>query len=392
MKMRHSLSLLLLCGLAVSGTASAQAEHGHVYVASNGDTANEIAVLKRAADGSLSVIGKYATGGIGSGAGTTVAFDPLGSKNSVLITSDLRWLLVTNAGSNQVSVFRIDGDTLTLVDVVDSGGEFPVSVTQRGDLVYVLNSGAKGNISGFRLSWRGTLSPIPGASIGLNLDTPYIGATPDALNAPTQVQFTPDGRYLFMDSKKRESHGSLWTFKIGPDGALSQARTQPAVDPLPFGFIFDKAGRLLISQAGFGTLLPDAPGSLVSYRVLADGSLKLVSYATTPNARVSCWVDQAGPWLYTTDTLGGTISLFREAPDGSLTISDVNGGIAATLGPDIYPLDFNISEGERFLNVQLASDGTVLTYAINYDDGSLSLLSKTPVFGPLSGMQGIAAY
>ena len=40
-------------------------------------------------------------------------------------------------------------------------------MTQHDDLVYVLNAGAGGNISGFRLSNDGELSPIPASTRGL---------------------------------------------------------------------------------------------------------------------------------------------------------------------------------------------------------------------------------
>src|SRR5712691_9295294 len=56
----------------------------------------------------------------------------------------------TNATTgNEVSVFAVESDGLELTDRVSSGGEQPVSVTAFRGLVYVLNAGGAGNITGF---------------------------------------------------------------------------------------------------------------------------------------------------------------------------------------------------------------------------------------------------
>ena len=45
-----------------------------------------------------------------------------------------------NAGSNTITVFAVHGDRLTRLQVIGSGGEFPVSIAARGSRVYVLNA------------------------------------------------------------------------------------------------------------------------------------------------------------------------------------------------------------------------------------------------------------
>ncbi|MGH2368240.1 MAG: beta-propeller fold lactonase family protein, partial [Chloroflexota bacterium] len=72
-----------------------------------------------------------------------------------------RWLFAVNPGSNDLSVFRVHGGDLTLTDRAPSGGTQPISVTVHYGLVYVLNDGGTANISGFRLSQQGKLSPLP---------------------------------------------------------------------------------------------------------------------------------------------------------------------------------------------------------------------------------------
>ena len=65
-----------------------------------------------------------------------------------------RFLLAAAAGSNQVSVLRIQpGGLLRLATVVSSGGVLPVSVAVHGSLVYVANaSPADSDYTGSRLA------------------------------------------------------------------------------------------------------------------------------------------------------------------------------------------------------------------------------------------------
>ncbi|HWD06193.1 MAG TPA: hypothetical protein VG674_27505 [Amycolatopsis sp.] len=215
--MRTAIAAAMLVPLtAVFGGATASAAPqwstpGAVFVGTNHNNssdpsqpANQIAYYHRAADGKLTLVGSFATGGEGSGPGQRFAGDGLGAGNSVRVTTDRRFLLVTNAGSNTLSVLCIRPDRLDLVDVVPTGDgsasqRFPNSVTQHGDTVYVLNAAGQGSITGFRLGLTGKLTPIPGSTreLGANQDR----FAPDALKDPTQVAFSPDGRHLLVSIK-----------------------------------------------------------------------------------------------------------------------------------------------------------------------------------------------
>ena len=78
------------------------------------------------------------------------------------MTDNGHWLLVVDAGSNEISVFKV-GSTLTLADKVYSEGTMPVSITIHDNLVYVLNAGGTPDIAGFYLSNNGKLFPIYGS-------------------------------------------------------------------------------------------------------------------------------------------------------------------------------------------------------------------------------------
>ena len=83
-----------------------------------------------------------------------------------------RWLFVTNAGSNDVSVFRVHDDRLELTDVEPTGDgsadhRFPNSVAQHGRKVYVLNSGRQRQHHRVPVDQEGQTRPIPNSTRGI---------------------------------------------------------------------------------------------------------------------------------------------------------------------------------------------------------------------------------
>ena len=125
----------LAAGAALAAPAVASASPlpspvtGHVYLDDSTAGANTIAAFDRHADGSLTPLpgSPFAAGGAGAGAG-------LASEGAVQIADGGRFLLAVDAGSNQVSVLRIQPDgSLRLASVVSSGGVLPVSVAVHGD-------------------------------------------------------------------------------------------------------------------------------------------------------------------------------------------------------------------------------------------------------------------
>src|SRR3989454_12680599 len=103
---------------------------------------------------SLTVAGTVATGGTGTGSG-------LGSQGALALSDDGRWLFAVNAGSNDVSIFRVGPAGLSLTSRIPSGGTQPVSLTVHGNLLYVLNGGVSGNIAGFALDANGGGAGVP---------------------------------------------------------------------------------------------------------------------------------------------------------------------------------------------------------------------------------------
>ena len=96
--------------------------------------------------------------------------DHLASQGSLVYDAAHKLLIAVNAGSDSVTTFRVQGDRLGLADVVASGGGFPASVAVHRNLVYVLNAGGAGSVTGFRIVGN-DLRPIPGSDRLLGNET-----------------------------------------------------------------------------------------------------------------------------------------------------------------------------------------------------------------------------
>ena len=166
---------------------------GAVYVLTN-QVQNAVAVFSRTTDGHLTAVGQFPTGG----AGDPVAIppdppvDPLASQGALVFGPGNQFLFAVNAGSNQISVLRVSRRGLHLVNVVDSGGVRPISLTIYENLLYVLNEGGTPNITGFTVGDDGTLTPLAGSTRSL------IGGT---AADPAEVSFNSDGTLLVVTEK-----------------------------------------------------------------------------------------------------------------------------------------------------------------------------------------------
>ncbi|MBI5040875.1 MAG: beta-propeller fold lactonase family protein, partial [Gammaproteobacteria bacterium] len=297
---------------------------GAVYTQSNAVDGNKILAFNRAGDGSLQAAGEYATGGLGSGTG-------LGNQNAVVLSKDGRWLFAVNAGSNQVSVFAVRSNGLTLMDTVDSGGVRPVSVTVDRDVLYVLNAGSD-NIAGFHMSRHGKLAPLP-ASI-----RPLSGTG----TAPAQIAFSPDGDLLVVTEK---ATNRIDVYRIGEDGLATGQSVHPSVGQTPFGFAFDRRGRLLVSEAAGGAF---EASSVTSYNVTQDGGLQPISAAVPTTETAACWVviTGNGRYAYTTNAGSGSLAGYAIGRDGRLSLLDPDGRSGVT-GAGSTPIDMALSNNSR---------------------------------------------
>lgn len=338
---------------------------GQVYTMSNSVAGNAVLAFDRAADGSLTAAGSYPTGGIGTGAG-------LGNQGGLVLEGN--WLAVVNAGSNDVSLFRVNGDgSLSLADRVSSGGTMPISVTIAGNLLYALNAGGSGNISGFSISASGQLSAIGGSTRPLST-----GAA-----GPAQIEFAPGGQWLVVTEK---GTNTLSTYPVGPNGAAGAGTATSASGTTPFGFGFTNSGFLIVSEAFGGA----ADGSAVaSYASEGDGTWDVVSPSVFTTETAACWivVTNSGRYAYTTNAGSGTITGYA-IHQGALTLLDSD-GVTGNIGAGSGPSDMAVSRDSKYLYARAGGTSSIVAFGIE-SDGSL-----TPVSGGASGLpagwNGLAA-
>ncbi|MDQ3448568.1 MAG: lactonase family protein [Chloroflexota bacterium] len=343
-------SVLILATVGVGSVAAGEPpeEAGAVFTMSNGATRNRVLAWTRADDGSLAPAGRYDTGGRGSGT-------LLANQGGLFLTPNGKWLYVVNPGSDQISLFRARGTSLTLTDVVDSRGDRPFSVVARGSLVYVLNNGGSGNIRGFRRTG-GQLDFIRGSG------RPLSGAN----TSPVQVGFSVDGSWLVVTELATDR---LTRYAVALDGTPGDPKWQASAGAEPFGFDFAPDGTLVVSEAG-----DHVPGgsSASSYRFNTNGKLVAISAAEPTHETAACWtaVTPDGRYAYVTNTPDGSITGFAIDTDGSLGILDDDGVTAAT-GSGSLPLDLDTSRDGRFLYVLVGGTNELQSFTIAAD-GSLS--------------------
>src|SRR3954449_10074920 len=142
--MKVSFLTALAVGFALLFGGTAMASEGALYTQTNSQTGNSVYRLDRAADGSLTVVASYRTGGLGTSAG-------LGSQGAVALSDDGRTLVAVDAGSNDIAAFHVTRHGhLTLIDREPSNGVLPVSVDIADGSVYVLNQGSS-NVAAYDL-------------------------------------------------------------------------------------------------------------------------------------------------------------------------------------------------------------------------------------------------
>lgn len=342
-----------------------QSADGAVFVTTNGINGNAVKAFRRSADGSLSPLGTFATGGTGVG-GTG---DPLTSQGAAALSPDHTLLFVVNAGSNDVSVFRIKSDGIKLVDRESSAGSFPVSIAATDNVIYVLNAHSNSvgiftyNESG-NLRLRGTAALSAGA------------------NGGTEVGVSPNGRWLDVTERLTNT---IDAFRIGEDGNLSAPIQSASAGNTPFGFQFTPNGVVVVSEAG--------SASASSYEQSHIGALTAISAAVSNGGQAApCWliVDPRGRFAYTANAGGSSISGYAIGNDGALTLL-TPGGRTGDLGTGANPLDIDFGGNGRFLYVLKNGTGTVGAFAVN-DNGTLTALADTPGLVAQAGFMGLAAF
>jgi 6-phosphogluconolactonase (cycloisomerase 2 family) len=319
---------------------------GHVYVNDNTAGANTVAGWDRHADGSLTPIAgsPFSVGGAGRGG-------PNASQGSLELSSDRRYLLAVDAGSDQISVLRINHDgslTAAAGSPVSSGGVDPVSIGVHKNLVYVANAGPGAsvgdtNYTGFRLNGGGHLSPIANSTYVLPNNS-----------KPGQILFNGNGRKAVGT---RIATSEIDSFTVTHTGLLVPASGSPfdaqAFSPtqgwgqLGSEFSPTNPNQLFVSDAHTSGGGAAFPGLVSSFIDGAGGSLTPLGAPVANDGGAACWIEVShnGKFLFDVNTASASVSSYSIAKGGTLsflqstTPGEISAGAEdARLSPDGHTL------------------------------------------------------
>ena len=376
---RSLFSIALWIGLSVGlgltqASAQNQAAHqaGAVFVMSNDVSHNQVISYTRSANGSLAELGKFSTGGRGSG-GTT---DPLESQGSLVLSQDHSLLFAVNGGSGEISSFHVQGANLFLADKVVSGGSEPNAIAQWGSLVYVLNVGGSSNVVGFRLSPAGKLHQIPASTRFLTTNN----------SEGASIAFSLDGHFLLVTER---ATNNIDVFPVQADGSLGSIVVNASADPGIFALQFTPNGTVIVSETGPAGA--SNASTVSSYTVGADGTLSPITTDVPVLGDANCWnaITPDGKFVYTSNAASADLSGFSIGANGALT--PLPGTVVGSNPAGSTNLDIAISADGKFLYSLNSGTGVVGIFGIQ-QDGTLNSLGDAGGLTATAGFNGIAAY
>jgi 6-phosphogluconolactonase len=369
--MKRSKLVLVVClfttgAVAVPNMSVAEDDdRGAVFVMTNAASGNHVDTYVRHENGSLRSAGSFATGGNGSG-GT---IDPLHSQGSLRLSPDHRFLFAVNAGSGTVSSFAVDGSELTLIDTAPSGGSSPTALAQAGNLLYVLNAGGNGNISGLRISGNSHLRPIENSTRNLS----------GTATSPTSLAFSPNGQFLVVTET---ATNNIDVFRVRPNGTLGPIAVNASAGATPFAALFAPNGALIVGNAS---------NSISSYRLDWNQTLDVISDALPTLGMATCWdvILSNGRAVYTANAGTSNLSGFTISHNGVLTA--IGGTIVGTNPDGSTNLDTTSSANGKFVYTLNAGTGAIGEFAVE-SDGELIHIGEVDGLPASAGLNGIAAY
>lgn len=339
--------ILLTIATTLPAIASA---NDKLYTLSNDATSNAVYAYQHTAKNGFSIIGNYATGGKGAGAG-------LGNQGALAVSANDRYLFAVNAGSNEVSVFEIQKNGLKLLDTVADSGKTPVSIAVHDNLVYVVNAGDD-SIFGYRFA------PDTGTLTALTGSYQPLGGTG---NGAAQISFNSTGTVLVVSEK---ASNQLASFHLDDSGIPQGSQSINSAGSTPFGFAFGKRDQLFVSEAQGGGSNPNA-SSISSYASDDNGILTLIDGEVKSFQTAACWLVTTpnGRLAFTADTPANALSAYKIDFDGHLKLLQSKAAVANKPGDLAVSGDgdtlYSLNSGDHTLAAyQIKANGLLISGAI----------------------------
>lgn len=396
-------STLLMGGFLFKSADAQEPFRNIVYTESNipSENGNTILAFEQDANGKLTPLSNspFPTGGAGIADPT---FAPSGgpflladNDQNVIVNPEHTQLFAVNSGSNTIAVFDIKKDgSLSPVagSPFPSGGVNPESLGLANNVLYVVNrnldrnnptqeaNGSQANYTGFRVTRRGQLIPIPGSTVSV----------PNG-SGPTQALISQNKRMLFG---AEFTGGLLRSFRILPGGRLEDSPNSPQPLPasefptgsppaLPLGLQVHP--RQPILYVGFVTI---NKVGVYNYNSVT-GELTFVK-AVPNSGQAPCWLitNRQGTRLYTANTADNSVSVYDIAD--ATTPKEIQKVVLKGNGS---ATQLTLNSNESFLQVVTrrnspdTSEGNgVNVLKVNPEDGTLSEVDTSPL--PIPSVDG----
>jgi len=324
---------------------------------------NQIEVFARGEDGSLCSAGTFNTGGASDVCGIVCS-----SQDGVQIQG--RYIFSTSPGSadgplgnGTVAVFRLERDTVTLVDVENSGGPNPRAIARSpdGTKVAVANGGVYVGLGAAAISTipgtvnvfsfddaTGNLTPISGGSVRM-LDA--AGDPGDLIWAGDSNFAVPQRRTSLAFTSGAEPD-NMEVYTLSAAGVPVNVQAHDVGGDTPFGG--RALGNNIYLSMGGPTFTPNL-GSSGAFQIQADGGMNVLTPATRDLGTDTCWnaISQktAVPYFYTSAFFDSQIGKWAIQPDGSMILEDAEHASSNAQN------DFNYVYGEGGLDMDVTENG-----------------------------------
>ncbi len=316
-----------------------------VYLQTNNfnDNQNAILAYRDKGNGKLEPLAGSPFLTNGSGVGNPMQIlGPLDSDYELRLSTDKKFLLAVNSGSNTIAVFSIkDNGALEHVpsSPFSSGGQTPVALDVSGNYVFVVNKSQDPlhatpmapNYTIFTIDGAGKLMPVTGSKFE---------TTPGS--SPSNALVSRDGKYLwgadFLGFMLSPAVGTLRSFTVSGTGIMTPVSGTPYV--LPNGSMPPDNGALGLWQHPSGNPLYvgfPLQGKVGVYNINA--TTGALSFQTTVAAgKAACWIrtNAAGNHMYVLNSGDNTVQVYNTANPllpASIQILELKNSGPAYAGP-----------------------------------------------------------
>ncbi len=211
-------------------------------------------------------------------------------------------------------------------------------------------------------------------------DSPQGGGHAQASPHGHIVVVDPSGKFLIACEKAGER---IYVYRLGEDRLVLASIYQAPLGTGPRHAAFDKKGRMFMTcefSSEIWSFDFDTETGVLKY---IDKQSTIAPGFTKRNELATVQVHPNGKFVYVNNRGEDTIVCFKIAEDGKLTKVASTPAGACEADPRDAVRDMQLSPDGAFLLVPVRPDDVLRSYAVDPNDGSLTVLTEMPVENPV---------